>query len=65
MVTVLVSQENQWELRLSRISEVIMNALGCYWYGCYIYLGVLNLLYIVMGGKNDIVCPVVTVQCWS
>lgn len=37
VVTGLVSQENQWEWRLSRISEVNASAPGHFWLDCYFY----------------------------
>lgn len=49
VVTGLVSQKNQWEWRLSRISEVIMSAPDHFWLGSYFYIfGVVYLLHIVM-----------------
>lgn len=38
VVTGLVSQENQWEWRLHRISEVIMSAPDHFWLSSYFYI---------------------------
>lgn len=54
VVTGLVSQENQWEWRLSRISEVITSAPDHFWLGSYFYFfGELYIFYISLWGEHS------------
>lgn len=78
VVTGLVSQENQWEWRLSRISEVIASAPDHFWLGSYFYFfgGRTSFTYhyeesaAVLDREASRVCmnwvsPVVSLWCWG